>query len=454
MSVTQIQPTANREINVAAAVDGQRFGRFHWAMMLLCLVVLITDGYDVMVVGFVAPAIGRAFNVARQDLTPVFVLGQVGLAIGAFAAGPLADRFGRRKLIMGCTLFYACCTLLTPFMESISQLATLRVITGIGLGGVMPNAIALVSELSPARNRAKAIMVMFSGFSIGSALGGFVAGAVLDPFGWPAVFVVGGVVPLLLLPLMFFYLPESVKWLALHGHVARTAAMLRRMDGVTRPADAVYVTGEVRTPGLPMSSLFKDGRAWMTVLLWVTFFANLMDLNLLAAWMPTYLNLFGGLEQKSAANVAAFYQIGGTAAVLILGYIIDRAGAPRVLSVGYVLAAIAIATIGLVDTDTTSLTIVLFFTGFFVVGGQTGMNAFAGMIYPTGIRSTGVAWAFGVGRFGAMLGPLAGGWMIGQHWPAEKTFMVAALPILLAAVSVILVGRSKGARQNRAGWEH
>lgn len=433
--------------DVGAILDGAPFTRYLLGVVLLCAAVLVVDGYDVMVVGFVAPAIARSFGVAGSAMTPVFVLGQIGLAVGAFAAGPLADRFGRRRAIMGCTSFFGCCCLLTPLMQSVWQLAGIRMITGIGLGGILPNAIALISEMCPKRSRATTVMVMFSGFSIGSALAGLIVSLLLVRFGWQAPFIVGGLLPLLLVPVLFVFLPESVRLLALKpGREKDVSRLLSRLDPQhRRSSDTRYVSGEQSIQASPLRALFQDGRGWMTVLLWLTFFVNLLDLNLLAAWMPTYLHQFGGIAPERAASVASFYQIGGTIGTVLLGLLIDRAGAPRVLSAGYCMASIAIATMGWVEQDPTSLATALFAAGFFVVGGQTAVNAYAGSLYPTAMRSTGVAWAFGVGRFGAMLGPALGGLMLAQGWSAEPTFILAALPIMIAIVSVLLVGRMRPA---------
>ena len=434
---------ADSQVDVGARVEGQRFNPFLLRTVILCIAVLMIDGYDVMVMGFVAPALARSFDVSGAALTPVFVLGQVGLAIGAFAAGPLADRIGRRRVILYSSGFFAVCTLLTPLVGSVLQLAVLRVITGIGLGGILPNAISLVSEMCPRRNRATTVMVMFSGFSIGSALAGLVSAQLLGVYGWQGPILLGGLLPIVLLPLLYAWLPESVRLLTLWGgRDTEIAAMLSRMR-VLAPGEerAHFVTGERPVAAKPVAALFTDRRGPMTVLLWVTFFVNLLDLNLLAAWLPTYLNHFAGLTPGQAAGVAAFYQIGGTAGTYLLGVAVDRVGASRVLSAGYLLAALAIACIGLIDRSPLSLTIALSTTGFFVVGGQTGVNAYAGSLYPTAIRSTGVAWAFGIGRFGAMLGPALGGLMLSQQMGAEPTFIIAALPITVAVVSVLMVGR-------------
>ena len=435
-------PASGGSIDVAARVEGQRFNRFLLRTVVLCLAVLIVDGYDVMVMGFVAPSLARSFGVSSAALTPVFVLGQVGLAIGAFTAGPLADRIGRRRVILFAGAFFTVCTLLTLLTGSVLQLAVLRVVTGIGLGGILPNTIALVSEMSPRRNRAITVMVMFSGFSIGSAVAGLVSARLLEPYGWRGPVLLGGLVPLVLLPMVYVWLPESVRLLTLWGGRDReVASLLGRMGLLGRgEAGARFVTGEAPVAAKPVRALFTDRRGPMTALLWLTFFVNLLDLNLLAAWLPTYLNRFAGLTPGQAAGLASFYQIGGTVGTYLLGLIVDRVGASRAISAGYLLAALSIGSIGLIDRSPLVMTVALTLAGWFVVGGQGGINAYAGSLYPTAIRSTGVAWAFGIGRFGAMLGPALGGWMLAENLGAEPTFVIAALPITVAIVSVLLVG--------------
>src|SRR6202035_6044736 len=210
--------------DVAAFIDAQPVGAFQVKLLLVCATVLFLDGFDTTAIGYVAPALAKEWNIGKAALGPVFSAGLFGLMIGALLFGPLADRIGRKKIIIFSTLAFGIGTLATAFVRDVNTLLVIRFLTGLGLGGAMPNAIALTSEFSPHRRRATMVMVMFCGFSVGAALGGFLAAGLIPHFGWRSVFVVGGVAPLLLAPVLALKLPESVRFLALTGRAnARVA---------------------------------------------------------------------------------------------------------------------------------------------------------------------------------------------------------------------------------------
>jgi AAHS family 4-hydroxybenzoate transporter-like MFS transporter len=435
-------------IDVAGFIDRQPVGRFQIGVLLICAAVLFVDGFDTQAIGYVAPAIAQDWKLARGALGPVFSAGLFGLMIGALVLGPVADRIGRRRIIIVCTAAFGIGTLATIFASDVSSLLAIRFLTGLGLGGAMPNAVALTSEFSPQRRRATMIMMMFCGFSIGAAIGGLLAAALIPAFGWRAVFIVGGVAPLLLVPYLVVRLPESVRFLALSGRANDgVAALLAQIaPSVRYPAGTRFVVHEIKLPGIPVVHLFDGGRAWVTLALWTLFFMSLLDLFLLSNWLPTVLNDLGA-SVSVAAVVGSMLQVGGVIGAFALGRFIDRFSF-RALALTYFAAAIAVAAIGFSGHSIPLAAIAIFCAGFCIVGGQGACNALSATSYPTTIRSTGVGWALGIGRVGSIVGPLVGGIMLTRQISHELVFVAAAVPALCACLAAFALSRIAAASKS------
>jgi AAHS family 4-hydroxybenzoate transporter-like MFS transporter len=435
--------SAAATIDVAEFIDRQPISRFQIGVLLLCALVLFLDGFDTQAVGYVAPALSQDWKLARGALGPAFSVGLTGLMIGALVLGPIADRVGRKRIIIFSAVAFGVGTLATAFVPDITWLLIVRFLTGLGLGGAMPNAVALTSEYSPQRRRATMVMVMFIGFSVGAALGGLLASALIPSYGWRSVFVVGGIAPLVLAPLLAMRMPESIRFLTMHGNnVPDVAGLLTRVapsasfDQRTR-----FAIHEPTLDGLPVAHLFGEGRGLATILFWIVFFMSLLDIFLLANWLPTVLN-DAGASVSAAAAIGAMFQIGGVVGAFALGRFIDRYSF-RAMALTYLLAAVAVALIGLTSSTTIALvTVAIFFGGFFVIGGQDAANALSATYYPTMIRSTGVGWSLGIGRIGSIVGPLIGGMMLARQVSGETLFLAAAIPALIAGIASFALARA------------
>jgi AAHS family 4-hydroxybenzoate transporter-like MFS transporter len=435
-------------IDVAGFIDQQPVGRFQISLLLVCAAVLFIDGFDTQAIGYVAPAIAQDWKLARGALGPVFGAGLFGLMIGALVFGPIADRIGRRRIIIVSTAAFGIGTLATIFASDVPSLLAIRFLTGLGLGGAMPNAVALTSEFSPHRRRATMVMAMFCGFSVGAAIGGLLAAALIPAFGWRSVFVVGGVAPLLLVPFLVVRLPESVRFLALSSQAnERVAALLAQIaPSVRHPAGTRFEAQEIKLPGIPVVHLFGTGRVWATLAFWVMFFMSLLDLYLLSNWLPTVLNDLGA-SVSAAAVIGSMLQVGGVVGVFTLGQFIDRFSF-RALALTYFAASIAVVAIGFTGHSIALTTMAIFCAGFCIVGGQTASNALAATFYPTSIRSTGVGWALGIGRVGSIVGPLVGGIMLARRMSNESVFVAAAVPALCASLASFALSRITGASKS------
>jgi AAHS family 4-hydroxybenzoate transporter-like MFS transporter len=439
-------------VEISQFIDQRRIGRFQMLVALLCACAIFMDGFDTQMVGYVLPAIARSLKIEPTALTGVAVSGLIGLAVGALVFGIVADRIGRKPVIIACLVFFGLCMLLTPSAQTPAGLAAWRFLTGLGLGGAMPNTIALTAEYAPRRSRATAVMLMFFGFSVGAALAGFVTAALVERFGWPAVFYSGAVMPVVLAPALALALPESIRVLALRGTAgARIARLVQRIDPSYAMARGTrFVVHEETAPGLPVLHLFRERRALSTVLLWTMFFMNLLCLFFLATWLPTVIT-GNGLSLALAASAAALLQVGGCVGAVCFGPLIDRFGAFAVLVIAYLSAAVLIVLVGFSGTLVPAIMLTIFGAGFCIVGGQIAMNALASILYPTAIRSTGVGWALGIGRVGTIAGSAMGGALLAAHLPIPAIFTVAALPALCTAAATFALGRAERRRHGILG---
>jgi AAHS family 4-hydroxybenzoate transporter-like MFS transporter len=431
---------ADRTFNIANLVEEQKIGRFAVGLLFWCFLVMLMDGYDQTAVSFAAPALIKEWHVSRGGFGSVFGAGLFGTLIGSFLFGYLGDRLGRKKAIVIGTLFFGALTVASVWSRSLDQLMLLRFLAGLGMGGVIPNSVALVAEYAPKRLRATWVTLMFSGFSIGAGSGGLVSSALIGRFGWPVMFVVGGVGSLLVGTLLMFVLPESAKLLVVKKRspevVARLVARLRPELSV--PADALFIADEVAQvkKRFVLKLIFSDGLRAITPLLWIVFIANSMALYFLQNWLPILMEGVG-VGAQHASLITAMFSVGGVIGGLILCRYVDRHGVLAVIA----LPAIGCPIVALLGTgmSETWLTIAVFFTGFCVVGAQYGLYAVAGMIYPTSFRSAGVGSAISIGKIGSVSGPVIGGMLLSMHLPVSDLFYAAAVPfVIVAGFSAVL----------------
>jgi len=421
---------------VEEALENQPFGALQLRVVLLCALVQAFDGFDLGTIGMAAPSLSKVWGVPPAQFTIAFVMSSVGILFGALASGPLGDRFGRKPLLVLSVGFIGLFSVLSAFAWSVPSITAMRFLTGLGIGGAMPVTVALTSDYSPISRRGTLIMLMFCGNTLGGFLGGQLVAQILPIFGWQSIFLAGGIPPLLLIPFLMAYLPESPRFLIAHRADAPTTQAILRKLNVSAQAAASKLVDVAK--GNPVQQLFTGGLAAATILLWVAFFANLLNMYLFSYWMPTVLNL-SGLKPETAVFYASMFQLGGILSTLLLGPMIDRFGAPRVLACSFASGVVFVLLIGLYNLPAPYIMLPILGAGAAMIGSQLGANAMAAGLYPARIRSTGVGWALGIGRLGGIAGPAIGGGLLAFGLPPKQIFLCACGPALIAACATILL---------------
>lgn len=391
--------------------------RQHLRVAWLCGAVLFLEGYDIASVGYAVPSLVDVWKVHAQVFTPVLTAGNVGLLVGSLFAGLLGDRLGRRPVLIGCVVVFGLVSLMAAFAPSPLYLAALRFPTGLGLGGGIPLAVALVADFAPAETRGRLVILTNLGVGTGFTLGGVLASRLVAFFGWPAIFVTGGLLPLAIVPALWRWLPESV--------VLREETRHRRL----------------------IAPLFQRALVSTTILLWAINLLSLLGIYFILQWTPAILHSTG-IAPARAILGATMYSAGVIAGPLLIAPIVDRVGMERVLACGLAFGASCVLSIGLFNPRFWLLSIILFGAG--IAGGcQAGINSLSGLAYPSAIRSTGAGWALGAGRIGTITGPLLGGLLLSVGFRSSNMFVAAAIPGFLATILMAILGRLR--RRGKAG---
>jgi len=442
--------SAAHQVNVSDLLETTPIGPLQIRVFTLSMLCLIMDGFDVQAMGYVAPALIRDWGIGGPSLGPVFAAANFGVLLGSLIFSMVADKIGRRPVMVVATFFFSVLTIATAYAQDLTQLLWLRFISGIGLGCIIPQATALVGEFSPKKSRVTLMMCITVGFTVGAAIGGFVAAWLIPAFGWRSVFIFGGAVPLVIAVAMATSLPESLQFLAVQKKgTGALVKWLRQLDPRLNVDErTVFVANEGSKAGVPFVHLFRDGRAGVTLLFWVVNFMNIMMLYSLSNWLPTLVTGMG-YPQQTAVLVGTVLQVGGTIGTFGLAWLIARRGFVPVLSFTFALAAISIAFIGQPGISLAALVVLVFIAGWCVVGGQPGLNAMSGSFYPTYLRSTGVGAGLGVGRAGGIVGPYVGGMLLAQRWSSQELFWAAALPAIVSTITVATLASLVGTKLGR-----
>ncbi|WP_168788210.1 MFS transporter [Paraburkholderia aromaticivorans] len=435
-----------RTVDVQEFIDGQRFSVFHSVLFVLCFLIVALDGFDTGAMGFIAPSLVQDWKVPRESLGPVLSAALVGAGIGALLVGPFADRIGRKAVLVASVFFFGALSCATALSNSMDALTAMRFLTGLGLGAAVPNAVTLMSEYVPARIRGFVVNAMFMGFAAGIALGGVLSAWLIPVFGWKSVLMTGGVAPLVLAAMLIPFLPESVKFMVANGRsrerVARILQRLApqaRLDGCTFICEAKDPADTTRTS--PVLQLLSKRYLLGTMMLWLSYFMCLTVFYLLTNWLPTLFKA-SGFTLHGSAMASSLFHVGGCVGILLAGWLMDRFSAIRLVAFFYVLTAAIVFVIGRNVAHDAWLTALIAMTGVALSGAAASMAPLAAEFYPTTSRVTGVAWMLAIGRVGAVVGALGGAILMGLSWQFASIFSLLAMPSLVAAFALVVMGRS------------
>jgi AAHS family 4-hydroxybenzoate transporter-like MFS transporter len=440
-------------VQVSRLLDERGISSFHVKLIIWSLFIVLIDGYDIGAIAFALPSLIREWGISPRDVGPVLSASLVGILFGSALFGWVGDRYGRKVALISANILFGIFTWVAAYSTNLTELTWLRLLAGIGIGGIIPNVIAINAESAPRRLRATMAIIAVGCVPLGGAIPGFIAAAFVPTYGWQILFLIGGIVPIVIGILGIFGLPESIKFMALRE---RNRAKMEQLIATLRPGFKVppnaqfVIEDEKNYPGFNPKNLFRDGLAAITPLLWLLFALNLMGYFFLASWTPTLLVTAAHLPPATGALAGAALQVGGTVGALTMCRWIDK---KRFFAIAilFVLAVPVVGSVGWFGiTSQTSLMIAAFFAGFLVLGIQSGINVSGALIYPTSLRANGSGWELGIGRVGSIVGPMLGAIFVGL--PVQQLYMWAAIPFALGAVICFIVYRLNEARLKERPW--
>ncbi|WEK32018.1 MAG: MFS transporter [Candidatus Pseudomonas phytovorans] len=440
--MNQAQNSVGKSLDVQSFINQQPLSRYQWRVVLLCFLIVFLDGLDTAAMGFIAPALSQEWGIDRASLGPVMSAALIGMVFGALGSGPLADRFGRKGVLVGAVLVFGGFSLASAYATNVDQLLVLRFLTGLGLGAGMPNATTLLSEYTPERLKSLLVTSMFCGFNLGMAGGGFISAKMIPAYGWHSLLVIGGVLPLLLAVVLMVWLPESARFLVVRNRgtdkIRKTLAPIAPQ--VVAEAGSFSVPEQKAVAARSVFAVIFSGTYGVgTMLLWLTYFMGLVIVYLLTSWLPTLMR-DSGASMEQAAFIGALFQFGGVLSAVGVGWAMDRYNPHKVIGIFYLLAGVFAYAVGQSLGNITVLATLVLIAGMCVNGAQSAMPSLAARFYPTQGRATGVSWMLGIGRFGAILGAWSGATLLGLGWNFEQVLTALLVPAGLAAVAVIVKG--------------
>ncbi len=432
-----------RQIDIQKMSSGAVFNRFHGLVLLSCVLIIIFDGYDLAVAGIALPYIMKGMAVDATHAGMMVSAALFGMMFGNIFFGTLADRIGRPRVVALCIALFSLFTAAAGLAKDPYSFSALRFVAGIGIGGVMPNVVAQMTEYSPQRIRSTLTTLMYSGYALGGVLAALLGKSLIEAYGWPSVFVVAGL-PVLLIPFTLRSFPESIPFLLKRGRVDEVQRILSRIDPTYRPKldDRFELPDVDQVTDARIGHLFQEGRGFSTAMFWIAFALCLFMVYGLSSWLVK-LMASAGYSLGSALTFVVVLNLGATVGAIAGGWLADRLNIKFVLIGMYALAAVSITLLG-VRMPTPALYVFVALAGASTIGTQIVNLAYTGLYYPAPIRSTGIGWALGVGRTGAILAPIVIGSLVGMALPLQWNFMAIALPALLAAIAISMVDRLHG----------
>lgn len=427
--------------DIGSIIDQGKITGLQISVFFICLLMNMLDGMDVMVIAYAAPSLSDAWSIAPGTLGTVFSAGLLGMTLGAMLLAPIADKIGRRRMILACVLAMGFGTLATAFTQTVAQLIALRILSGLGIGALLATAATMTAEYVPARYRNLIMSFVFAGYPLGAFLSGLVAASIIPTYGWTSIFVVAGFATLATFFLVWFILPESLEFLVKTrppNGLKEINRILARMDQPVLETLPPAPTGE-KIKRASVAALFAEERRSRTTWLWIAFFTAFSTLYFLATWIPK-LASNTGLSLELAIYAGTVFNLGAFIGMISQGYFSHNFGLRKTICVFLIGTAVLMVLFGMWSKPVVILTM-FGFIGFGLQGGFVGLYAVAARLYPTEIRNTGIGWGIGAGRLGAIIGPKVGGTLVGMGLTLTTNFMIFALPLVLSGLATLMVGK-------------
>ncbi len=440
-------------VHVSDLLDERGITGFHVQLIFWSVLIALFDGYDIAAIALAAPHLVADWHVSRAALGPVLASSLAGILVGSLFFGWMGDRFGRKNALVGSLLVFGLFTWGAAYATNLQQMFWLRLVAGLGIGGVIPNMIAVNIESAPRRSRATLGLIATGLVPLGGALPGFVSAALVPSHGWQILFLIGGIAPVIIAILAYLLMPESIKYMSIHepSRGKLTRLLERIAPGYRVPEGARFVIEDERqTPSRNPKYLFTEGLAVITPLLWLVFALNLMGYFFLLSWTPTLLTA-AKLPPATAALTSASLQVGGTIGTLLLLGWVNRYQF-KAVSILLLIAVPVVGSLGAIGVggSQAALLAASFLAGFCVLGVQSSINVCGALIYPTSLRALGSGWELGIGRVGSSVGPLLGALFVAL--PVGELYMWSATPFLVGAVICFVVYRLNEARIRERPW--
>ncbi|MBS0512793.1 MAG: MFS transporter [Proteobacteria bacterium] len=433
-----------RQIDIHKLADEARFNGFHGLVLLWCALIIVFDGYDLAVAGIALPSIMKEMGVDATSAGFMVSSALFGMMFGNIFLGTISDRIGRRWAIAICIGLFSVFTAAAGLTSDPVLFSVTRFLAGVGIGGVMPNVIAQMTEYSPKRIRATMVTLMFSGYSVGGILAALLGKGLIESYGWQSVFFAAAA-PVVLIPFILKSLPESMPFLLKQGRLDELKRIASRLEPSYRPqaSDRFAVPDEDKADNAPVHHLFHEGRGRSTVMFWVACFMCLFMVYALSSWL-TKLMASAGYSLGSALTFVLVLNAGAIAGAVGGGWLADRFHIKHVLVGMYLLAAVSITLLGY-KLPTEALYLVVALAGASTIGTQIVTCAYCGQFYPMAVRSTGLGFMLGIGRAGAILAPIVIGMLVGMALPLQQNFVAIAIPAVIAAAAVMLIDHRRSA---------